>query len=58
MSRLSTNADIVAVAAGIAHDLALPANGEVIQWDLTNASALQNFPTNLTGVKTIGAGAA
>ena len=51
-----TNANIVAVAAGIAHDLALTANGTVIQWGLTNASGLQNFPTNLTGVKAISAG--
>ena len=51
-----TNANIVAVAAGIAHDLALTADGKVIQWGLTNASGLQNFPTNLTGVKAISAG--
>jgi alpha-tubulin suppressor-like RCC1 family protein len=51
-----TNSNIVAVAASVAHDLALTADGTVIQWGLTNASALQNFPTNLTGVKAISAG--
>ena len=51
-----TNSNIVAVSAGIAHDLALTTGGKVIQWGLTNASGLQNFPTNLTGVKAISAG--
>ena len=51
-----TNSDIVAVAAGIAHDLALKADGTVIQWGLAGASGLNNFPTNLTGVKAVGVG--
>ena len=51
-----TNSNIIAVAAGSAHDLALTADGKVIQWGLAGASALQNFPTNLTGVKAISAG--
>ncbi len=51
-----TNSDIVTVVAGIAHDVALKADGTVIQWGLAGANGLKNFPTNLTGVKAIGAG--
>ena len=51
-----TDSNIVAVAAGMAHDLALKADGTVMQWGLTGAGGLENFPTNLAGVKAIGTG--
>ena len=51
-----TSSNLVAVAAGIAHAVALKADGTVMQWGLSGATGLQNFPTNLTGVKAVSAG--
>jgi len=50
------SSNIVAVAAGIAHAVALKTDGTVMQWGLAGATGLQNFPTNLAGVKAVSAG--
>jgi len=54
-SATSTSGDVIAIAAGSRHSLALKRDGTVIAWGDTEDGAT-NVPGDLTGVVTIGAG--